>query len=267
VGDWPAAPDGYLYKYFYWDAYFKGLLLPDEGRAARLRQDFSEAVEANRVHGKDRAMQLGFLDAERQEELWTQMRLDALLYFQDLWNTIGYTHFFTVWTSATQDDFTRPRRLYPDNDPGAKPLSVRFRGYPPDLIPGVRASMPFFCAKDADQGWKERTKEGAWPSFDRGIRDTFPKPIRKRTLLLATWLSPYHIKLLSADERACYGVLSRLTRAHLEKAGFPALEIGSNYQPADYADWVHLSESGGARLAEEIAPVVRDLAQRLGYVR
>src|SRR5262249_22312615 len=140
-------------------------------------------------------------------------------------------------------------------------------GFPGELIPNLRTAMSCFCVKDAEQGWKEKTDSRGWPFFDRGISTTFPAPVRKRTLLLAMWPSPYHLKLLTADERACYAVLSRLTRAHMQKAGFRALEIGRNYPPTDYADWVHLSESGGARMAEEVAPVVRDLARRLGYVR
>ena len=32
-----ALPDGFAYRYFFWDAYYKGLLDDDPGRAARLR--------------------------------------------------------------------------------------------------------------------------------------------------------------------------------------------------------------------------------------
>jgi len=45
------------------------------------------------------------------------------------------------------------------------------------------------------------------------------------------------------------------------------LEAGETYTADDYADASHLAESGGAKLAAELAPKVRGLARRLGYAQ
>jgi hypothetical protein len=56
-----------------------------------------------------------------------------------------------------------------------------------------------------------------------------------------------------------------LRLAALESLEFTALHVGTEYLPEDYADWSHLTASGGAKLAEQVAPKVREMARRLGY--
>src|SRR5262249_5093258 len=119
-------PDGYCYQYFYWDAFYKGLLLPCPRRHALLKQmDHAEDAQA---------MAEGRLTAtsfERKE----RMRLDSVLYFTDLWNRVAYDWLFTLWTPQSQRPFTRPRHSFYDSDPGPPPLDKRFGG--PNLATDV----------------------------------------------------------------------------------------------------------------------------------
>ena len=98
-------------------------------------------------------------------------------------------------------------------------------------------------------------------------RNCFPEPGRKRTLLLVLRDSPYYVTKLTHDEQAAYGETAATTVEGLKDVGFSAQEIGRNYSPDDYVDRCHLSEVGGKRLAEDVAPTIRDLAERLGYLQ
>ncbi len=108
--EWPQ--DGLAYRYFFWDAYYKGLLPLDAAREARLRQ-----LDAERLKDNDFA------------ELKLGRRLDAAVCFQDLWTVEAYECGATAWDRYTSRNFWRPRKRYADPDPGPLPLDRR---YPPN---------------------------------------------------------------------------------------------------------------------------------------
>jgi lysophospholipase L1-like esterase len=259
-------PDGVVHKYFFWDAYSKGLLPHDPERDARLRQVLGDAKRLERAgQMRQQKQQTGQLTAEEQRAIRTQMRLDSALYFRDLWNTIGHQHLFTVWTPQARACFCRPRKDFPDNEPEAPPLSRRYTEDVRKLLAELRACMQITCVPDGDRGWAENLATTAWQTFDHSARTAFPAAARRRTLLLVMSYSPYYIDRLSPREQACYAQVRRITRRHLEKLGFAVLEVGKGFEPADYLDVIHLAEPGGAKLAAAVAPAVRALARRLGY--
>jgi hypothetical protein len=49
--------------------------------------------------------------------------------------------------------------------------------------------------------------------------------------------------------------------------GYAALDYGEKFTPEDYADRTHLAPAGGEKLADTVAPAVRALAEKLGYLR
>jgi hypothetical protein len=255
------SPDGFRFKYFFWDASSQGLLLPDAGRADRLRRpDFQAEVEAGgpKAPGPSKA-------AERLAELRAQMRLNAALYFNDLWTTLAYTTAMTLWTERTRDGFLRPRRLYGDDYAGPPPPRCRYLLNNDYMVSILRNHLAGWCAT-ADRRVKDG-RRGPWQTFDGVVADSFPGPVRRRTLLLVMWASPHYLQQLAPAERANYARLSRLTARHLERLGLAAQEAGRGYAPTDYADLCHLVASGGYKLAAEVAPRVRALARRLGYVK
>jgi hypothetical protein len=96
------------------------------------------------------------------------------------------------------------------------------------------------------------------------LRDHFPEPYRRRTLLLAIPESPHYVDRLSAQERAQYRLFFPTVVGRLEEKGFAALDV-EGLTSRDYVDRCHLSEEGGEKLARAVAPKVRELARRLGY--
>jgi hypothetical protein len=246
-------PDGWHFKYFFWDAYCRGWLLPHEERERRLREQAEDDTPAAPTLGPTGPAVAGTL-GDQQAELRDQMRLNRALYFNDFWSTLAYTTFCTVWTPATRASFTRARRHYADSEAGSLPLEARYRYDRPVRTRQIRGILA-----TAD------SPEASWAQFDRAAREAFPEPVRRRTLLLVLWYSPYYLRELPAPQQACFARISRQTVEHLERLGFPALEAGQGYLVSDYGDGVHLTEVGGAKLAAAVAPRVRELARRLGY--
>jgi hypothetical protein len=245
-------PDGRLFKYFFWDACCKGLLLPHPDRDRRLREQCREAVDVAAIPGWPGTHAAG-LKGEEQVELRAEMRLDSRLYFNDLWTTLAYTHCHTLWTARTRGSFLLARRRYRD----------------PDEPP--QGHLPFSANLVSDlarlHAWIEANPEGAWAEFQRRAANSFPPAVRPRTLLLVTGLNPSYLGRLSVPERARFARTSRESAVRLEQLGFAALEVGKDCPASDYADSCHLLESGGAKLAAAVAPRVRQLARRLGYTR
>lgn len=85
--------------------------------------------------------------------------------------------------------------------------------------------------------------------------------------MLVTGFGPHHLLQLSPPEQRLHWAMAQLSVQHLEKVGLHSVVIGENYEAQDYADLVHLSESGGAKLAADVVPAIRVLAERLGYTR
>jgi hypothetical protein len=253
LGNAQSDPDGYAFKYFFWDAYFKGLLLPHPERDARLAEldAETEPEQILPVCGLEPVRKLRPKGC-RLGELRAEMRLDSALRFTDLWNTVGYEHFFTVWTYLTADSFALARKYYTDPDKGREPnRELHFA----ERVTDLRAIVANL----------DDPRAPFWPELERSARCAFPEPVRRRTLILVTWTNPRYFAGLSPRERAGHARVSAWTVARLRKLGFDAVEAGKAFTPADYFDFGHLLAPGGAKLAAAVAPRVRALARRLGY--
>jgi lysophospholipase L1-like esterase len=241
----PLEPDGNVYRYFFWDAYSRGLLLADAQREALVRELCKERKD-------DGAF----------TELQRQMRVDRFIYSRDLWTRLAYTRFGTVWSPALagavwgghKQNFWAARRRC-ELPEGPVPFEAR---YPPaldapslEIVRGWSVAAPLFA--------------GGGAPVPAGLRACFPEPCRRRALLVVLPDSPYYVEQLTPAERARYRDVLPVAVSGLEQAGFVALEAGRGYTVEDFFDRCHLSEEGGRRLAAEVAPAVRRLAKNLGY--
>jgi hypothetical protein len=240
----PPVGDGVFYRYFVWDAYSKGLLPGDPARDSWLRCLAAE----RRGDGTFAELRLG-------------MRVDCLCYSRDLWTTLAYRHFATAWNFMVGRNFTRPRRKFSDPDPGPfVPFAARYNAAQQELrMREIRSWMDYGLAIDR-AGVPGRT------AVEAGIRTCFGDFYANRTLVLIPHHSPYYVSQLSPAEQSRYNDLFPAMVRTYEHMEIRALEIGRDYSLADYFDGVHIGETGGERMAEAVAPVVRDMARRLGYV-
>ena len=105
----------------------------------------------------------------------------------------------------------------------------------------------------------------AWGPAVESIQ-TIPEAIRARLVLVMIGRSPYYVGQLTAEEQALYDRHLDAFLATLHDAGLTAIRAGRSWDARDFVDVVHMSPRGGARLAAELAPVVEQMARRLGYV-
>lgn len=250
-------PDGNIYRYFFWDAHFKGMVPPCPERLRYL----ADQEEQRRKQG-DHSL----------TELKAGRRLDGRLYYQDLWTAWTYTKLSTVWAPLLRNHFPRPRQAIPDfydveapagrappPSEGDMKLLVSFaetagaqaigRPLPP---PGERASL--------------RSRPADSPLV-RNLWRCFPPPTRQRSLILVISDNPTYVERLPPrtqdDYHWGFARLAEVIRA----AGFPALAVGEDFSGDDFIDRCHLTEQGGRALAQAVAPKVRELARRLGYLK
>jgi hypothetical protein len=239
VGD----ADGALHRYFFWDAYYKGLLSRDPERVARL----AELARQKK-------------DDEAYAELKCRARLDAWLYNQDLWTTFTYRCASTVWCPLVAGSVLRARMRYPGPDPlppfphsaGLDEVTLR------SLCEGLGHRWPLPATPDPGADYS------ATPLV-RTFKRCVPPPFRRRTLVVLSHLDPYYVKRLPPEIQAKHAANFPESVWALEQAGFAAMELGRDYAESDYIDVNHISAAGAPKMAAEVAPRVRQLARELGY--
>jgi hypothetical protein len=247
-------PDGFAYQYLYWDAKGRGLLGEYPEREAALRY-YARAAQR---------------DPEKMAELARRGRVNAYLYFNDLWNALAYAHFSAVWHPGSGTHLFRPRKRYADPDLGPPPMAARYR---PELeavestrLHGwLRNGGAMIRGYHLAPGQPDVLDPSRSPMCQE-LWGAIPGPFRARTLLLIHSDSPHYLKQLTPAEQEAYHDLAVRQVRVLELAGFASLEVGHGYGIEDYVDRAHLGESGGLKVAAEVAPKVRELARRLGYL-
>jgi hypothetical protein len=252
-------PDGILYRYLYWDARYKGMLLPHPDR---------ERYFSDRKAKEPK-------EAQQLDELKAGRRLDARLFYQDLWTTCVLKKAGTVWAPFLQSSFTRPRLALADLDDvqWADWLRLKEAGFREEDMALVRTSVATFGSfvvggplppAAVRQGLSLRPGDSPVVQL---LWLCFPPATRARSLVLVLSDNPRYVGRLAPEERADYRwSLAGMTEV-IEKAGFAAKWVGDDFSEADFIDRCHLSEAGGRALARVVAPKVRELARQLGYLK
>jgi hypothetical protein len=243
-----------FHEYLFWDAYYKDRLLEDPARDARIDQ-LSQELPARRGDSRDQ-LRLGG-------------RFDSRLYFNDLWTTVGYRWFFTVWTQFTRDRPFAPRKTFTDPDHGVSwPFEQRY--LPAQLELSLRIVRGFAegrTIQDRHGRWVADRDLPAWQAYRRAIELDLPRRLRERTVLVLDGQSPYYLDMLTPEERLRYDLVVARSVSVAREAAFEAVAIGPGFTVADFHDRVHLTIAGGTKLAGDLAPIIRALAERLGYLR
>lgn len=245
-GYMPEEPDGGIYRYLFWDAHAKGLLTVDAERREALAWVKGKRKRDDAFH-----------------ELRRRARLDAWLHVQELWTRVTHDHVSTVWNRLLDASFLRPRRVYADVE---HPMPAS-RRYPPSEEGREMAVIRAWITGGRDLIGDPY--EGSRNPFvlERAARRVIPAVLRPQTLLVVVRESPHYLDRLTPVERDKYDRLLTATAAVIDRVGMYGFVAGRGLTADDFYDRCHPSESGGARLAEEIAPRVRELAQRFGWAR
>jgi hypothetical protein len=265
----PPAPDGTgQYRFVFWEAYYKGLLIADPVRAAAIAKSNEASIIQNPPG------ETGLREMKVRE--W----LDSLFYFQDFWNLVTYRYVNTVWGfyMPGTTDFLRPRRYYPDPEPDTSlyPMDVRYlpgnlavemgivRGFTQFIFMSLDANGRAQMRKDPSGKWPPYAP--VWDYFNGGIRVAMPDELKKRTLILLSRSSPYYLQRLTPDERERDDLAYTETVAGWKAAGYEAMDYGKDYTAEEFGDRTHVTWQGGAKLAPLVADKIREMSQSLGYL-
>jgi hypothetical protein len=243
-----------VYRWVYWDAYYKGLLLEDAPRAKKIAENIK-----------------GYPFNAGIQELRISAWLDSWCYFNDFWNDVAYQNFNTVWGTLMPGlfDFLKARKDWRDPEPDGSlfPLTTRF---PAATIEGelanIRGNSQYAFNKQPDGTWQIYLP--LWDDvFQKGIQDIFPPQLKARTLILLSGTSTYYTRRLTEDERYRDKITYEMAVQRWKQGGFEAMEYGREFALEDFFDRTHLTRSGALQLAEMVAPKVREMAQKLGYLK
>ncbi len=236
-------PDGSPpYRYFFWDAYYRDLLLHDPEREGDLRDACNQ-----REH-----------DADFAELRW-QMRLDRFTHARDLWTSLAYERFSTVWCSLVGRSWWMPRKVYGDEERGGLvPFDSR---YPPARDAIELAIVRYFSQIGPS------LYDGPQAPVPEGLRAVFPAPCRHRTLVLLCHESPYYVRRLTPEETRTLPRGVRRGRALPRARGLrrPASRQGLHH--GRLLRSLPPERGGRQRLAGDVTVKVRQMARDLGYVR
>lgn len=241
------------YRFIFFDAYYKNLLLPWAPRDQQFKDYLAEpATRTDRFERR-----LG-------------AQIDAALHYRDFWNWWSATKFFTFATPFQPNPKLayKPRSYFKDeeNDYEGTPFEQRFT---PTTVATdtiiARAYSAAGYAKDAAGVWQ--LAPAARDQFMGYAARAFPDALKPRTLMLISRNSPFYTQKFEPDLRARDDVAVRDTIAGFEKLGYAALDTGTHYTIEDFGDRTHLTSAGGAKLAAVVAPKIEALATRLGYLK
>jgi lysophospholipase L1-like esterase len=80
-----------------------------------------------------------------------------------------------------------------------------------------------------------------------------------------TYNAPYFARQLSEDEYGAYQFAYSQGKSWLQKAGYHSAVIGPELTDEDFADRVHLTSSGGQKMAQAMASEIQSMSVQLGY--
>ena len=236
---------GEVYRYIFWDAYYKGLI--------PLRSPWSERVRELAM--EERKDPSGF-------ELHLGKWIDQFTHACDLWTFIGYKFLFTVWSDGTPDSLARPRGLYVEgNDPN---LTQRQRDRRQSREYGKRyeeLNLDF-----ATKGFV-RNKSAVWeldPSAFEVIsqlsRTMFPDDLKSKCFLVLVRSNPYFMQSFTADDWRRHEVMFRQGQLAFEGAGYHVIQLpDADFTPDDYLDGGHFMASGGRKVAKATAEGIKEV--------
>ena len=223
---------GYIHTYFFWDAYFKGMLRSWPERDAAIQRVLA---------GRD----------EKFRESVRRARWNHLLYYDDLWNTVGYWAVFTAFAPLTYQSPLRPRRLAPDFPAATLPIPDRYNLYNLDReMTHLRRLVKGCTAEQLGKG-------AGYVSADVHPR------VRERMVLVQPAESPYYRSRLTGEETRGYLSSFTSTTERLSALGIQDVVVGFDFTEEDYLDRPHLMASGGRKMAAAVAPVVQRKAREL----
>jgi hypothetical protein len=238
------SPEGSeYYGYAFWDAKEKHLLCNDRSRDALI------------------AKQLSSFDTKKQtklDELRLRAKLDSLLYFEDLWNSIGYSNLFTVYSGLTKESPLKARKYFEDNETsgGCDPLETRFKSA---LDVG---SVRSYC-KSAFEYQTAIPRPSWWTDASVNMNALVPDPFKRNCLVVVSTHAPGTLSQLNAIENERERLASIKSVETWSQSGYQSLSMRGKLVDEDFRDSRHLLPSGGKKVAQVVATKIIEMNNSL----
>jgi hypothetical protein len=238
VGEW----EGRFNQYFFWDAWGKGLLPPDERRDQWLGDETSWKP---------------YFGTNRRELRYRAM-VDGVVYAGDLWNAVAFRYHSTVYTPVERMKFLGAFRQMPDLDPGSS-IPPEYYNREAEVPAHLKVIQYWIHSAVAELLLKGEGDD----ILAKRYRQFVPTALQQRSLFVFRYESPFYRDRLSPEDRKHYeGVIRRLPQV-LDGEDFQVQLVGENYTKEDYIDRTHFSEQGGRKVASDLAPSIRSIAAKL----
>lgn len=242
------------YAHYYWDAKYHNMLYEFPER--------DQAMENCEQHLSDYNW-----TPETLRELKLGEWLNSHLYTYELWNTVGYRYFFTSYSAVaagatSMNGVYSPRKRLPTNMEAEEVFPMPNEEFAKKFFPAVLADLILW--NDKTKQWEKREKR--WTAALETIRTNLAPQMRPRSVIVLSYYNPvfrkkYLTKLQQESERLSYSEAEDM----FHREGVHAIRSGDKYQAADFRDPIHLSASGGEKLATDVSLEVQNLAKELGY--
>jgi hypothetical protein len=133
-------------------------------------------------------------------------------------------------------------------------------------LSNVRGVSIYAFKPDKGPDGKWQIYQPLWDEFQKEAAGAFPQELKKRTLILMGYNSPFYLSRLPPDELERNDLSFAQAVVEWKKAGYEALAYGKDYTLDDAGDRTHLTWHGGVKLAKVTAEKVRAMSQQLGYL-
>jgi hypothetical protein len=239
-----AVDGGEIYRYVFWDAYYKGMLDLPTPWSDRVR-------ELAKTERKDRA------GLELHLGKWT----DHFTYACDLWTYVGYKHFFTVWSDFFPQTTTTARREYVD--PVNTALAQKQQAFRdnPAYTKRYEDSNKDYATKGfiKDETGRWKIEPSAFDIISQLSVSMFPDDLRPKCYLVLVRTNPYFMKTFTEDDWSRHQTMYRLGQEAFEHAGYRVVQLpDADFTPDDYFDAGHYMVSGGRKLAKAVAERIQE---------
>lgn len=242
-------PYSYPYDYVVWQAWVNGSLSPNPVRDAALFDAIGSRDLAIRMHSQEQ-----FIHAV----------LEKIFASSNLWNEIGYRHFFTVYSPlAPEKAFYAPRATVIDDQPPTPPSEgATVRDWPHEYA-SLQKLFLNRVHTNADGSISPVVPDA---EFSASLQKLVPDPaLRARVLLLVTSRSPAYIARLDTREKVLFQYAVTDSARAYRKAGFDSIPLGLDYSAEDFSDPSHFSDAAAPRMAKDVSAEILRMAQREGW--
>jgi hypothetical protein len=232
-----------VYGYAYWDARDKHLACHDLARDVAVDEQLANLDDKEKL---------------KISELRLRSKLDSLFYFEDLWNTLGYTNIFTVWTAQTAANPLKARKEY---------YSESF--FPPPVKDRFNSDFDFGSVRTYCKSYFEMNtctpRQSFWTKKLQDMTVLTPFPFKRNCLVFVATHVPAYLDRLMPVEKSREQLASSLSVEYWKRAGYFSTSLRGKLLSQDFLDSRHLVASGGKKVASIVASEIISRSCALKY--